>query len=222
MKPRLRKSEFASFAIVVISFAIAVYFYSSPLMPELVPSHWNAIGQVDGYLDKFWGLFLMPIISIVLFAFLLAVPRIEPLRENLAKFRKEFGIFVFIVMAFMLYIYLLTILWALGRKFNMVQFLMPALAVLLYYVGVLLKKSKRNWFVGIRTPWTLSSDRVWDKTHKKGAALFKYVALFTVLGVFLPQYAIFMLLVPLFAATTYLIAYSHSEYRKETGKGKKK
>ncbi|MFH1225019.1 MAG: DUF1648 domain-containing protein [Candidatus Diapherotrites archaeon] len=222
MKPMLRKSEFAAFAIVVLSFAIAVYFYQSPLMPDVMPSHWNAAGQVDGYMDKFWGIFLMPIISAVMFALFLAIPRIEPLRENLEKFRREFGIFVIIIMAFMVYIYLLTILWALGKKFNMVQFLMPALAVLLYYAGVLLKKAKRNWFVGIRTPWTLSSDRVWDKTHKRGGAMFKVVALFTAFGIFMPEYAIWLLLVPVLAVAVYLAAYSYLEYKKETGKGKKK
>ena len=56
----MRKTNIVILLIIVLSFAVAVYFY--PLMPERIASHWNASGEVNGYLSKFWGLFLMPIV----------------------------------------------------------------------------------------------------------------------------------------------------------------
>ena len=66
----------------------------------------------------------------------------------------------------------------------MTKFIIPAFAVLLFYIGILIKHAKRNWFIGIRTPWTLSSDKVWDKTHALGGKLFQVSAVITLGGIF--------------------------------------
>ncbi|MBU0661882.1 DUF1648 domain-containing protein [Candidatus Micrarchaeota archaeon] len=218
----LRKSEIVMLAIVVLSFAIAIYFF--PQMPEQVASHWNSNGEVNGYMDSFWGTFLMPVISVLLLLMFLAIPRIDPLKANIERFRKHYDRLIIITMAFMLYIYLLTIAWNLGTRFDMARLLLPALAVLFYFIGGVLKESKRNWFVGIRTPWTLSSDAVWEKTHKRGALLFRLFALVVLIGLFVPGQTVLIVLVPVLAGTIYLVAYSYFEYRKETkhaGKGKR-
>ncbi|MFH1696469.1 MAG: DUF1648 domain-containing protein [Candidatus Diapherotrites archaeon] len=218
----LRKSEIVMLAIVVLSFAIAIYFF--PQMPEQVASHWNSNGEVNGYMDSFWGTFLMPVISVLLLLMFLAIPRIDPLKANIERFRKHYDRLIIITMAFMLYIYLLTIAWNLGMRFDMARLLLPALAVLFYFIGGVLKESKRNWFVGIRTPWTLSSDAVWEKTHKRGALLFRLFALVVLIGLFVPGQTVLIVLVPVLAGTIYLVAYSYFEYRKETkhaGKGKR-
>lgn len=200
-------------AIVVASFVIAAYFY--PQMPERMASHWNARGEVDGYMSRFWGLFLMPLLSLGLALLLVMIPRLDPLKANVAQFRKYFDRFVVLILLFMLYIYLLTILWNLGTRFNMVQLMAPAFAVLLYYSGVLIEKAKRNWFIGIRTPWTLSSDAVWDKTHRLGARLFKISGVLALLGAVFPDYAIVFVLVPVLVAALVTVVYSYVEYRRE-------
>ncbi len=84
---------------------------------------------------------------------------------------------------FFLYVYGLTLAWNLGNHFNLKQFLIPALALLIACIGVVLLNSKPNWFIGIRTPWTLSSETNWEKTHKLGAVLFELSALIMLLGV---------------------------------------
>jgi uncharacterized membrane protein len=104
-----RKSEIIIIAMILLSFAIGIYFY--PLMPEKIVSHWNANGQVDGYMSKFWGLFLMPLVSIGLFLLFVLIPRIDPLKMNIEQFRKHYDGFVVLVIAFLFYIYILTILW---------------------------------------------------------------------------------------------------------------
>ena len=115
----------------------------------------------------------------------------------------------------MLYVYALTIAWNLGFLFNFSQALSPAFAFLFYCMGVLVGIAEPNWSVGIRTPWTLSSKRVWKKTHKLGAKLFKAGAAFALLGVLLPQVAIVLVIVPVLLGSLFLVAYSYFEYRKE-------
>jgi len=208
----MRKSDIFIIGIIIVSFAIGLYFY--PQMPEKLASHWNTRGHVNGYMPKFWALFLMPFLSIGLFLLFIFIPKIDPLKNNIKKFRKHYDWFVVSVILFLFYIYLLTIFWNIGIKFNMTQFLMPGLAALFYCCGVLLKNVKRNWFIGIRTPWTLSNEKVWDKTHKIGGKLFKISGIIALIGIILPDYAPFFILVPVFFSVTYVFAYSYFEYRK--------
>ena len=199
--------------IIIISFAIGIYYY--PQMPEKVASHWNEQGQVNGYMSKFWGLFLMPIISVGMLLLFIVIPRIDPLRSNIQGFRKHFDGFVVLIMVFLFYIYLLTIFWNSGYTFNMITLLSPALAILFYYTGILIENAKRNWFIGIRTPWTMSSDKVWEKTHKIGGKLFKIAGVVALLAIFFERFAIFIIVVPVILISIYTVVYSYFEYQKE-------
>jgi uncharacterized membrane protein len=206
--------------VLIILFFLAAGVYLYPYMPDRMASHWNAAGEVDGYMPKLWGLFLIPLISVFLLLLFLVIPKIDPLKHNIEKFRKQYDIFVTIVILFLFYVHSLTIMWSLGTRFEMVQALSPAMGGLFYYCGVLVGKAKQNWFVGIRTPWTLSSERVWDKTHRIGAKLFKIAGVIAVLGFFFPDYALLLVIVPLVLVAVYTTVYSYFEYQKETRKGK--
>ena len=209
----MRKSEIIMLGIIVLSFVIAFYFY--PQMPAEMASHWNARGEVDGYLPRFWGLFLLPLFSIGLLLLFMVIPKIDPLKANIEKFRKIYDGFVTLIIAFMFYIYILTLLWNLGIEYGMNIGIIPAIGVIFYASGILMENAKRNWFVGIRTPWTLSSERVWNKTHKIGGKLFKISGVIVFFGLFFIDYAIFFIIIPIFTLTGYLIVYSFVEYQKE-------
>jgi uncharacterized membrane protein len=199
--------------IVLLLFAVSAFFY--PQLPDKLASHWNAAGQADGYSSKFWGLFMLPIIAAVLTLFLLLIPRLDPLKANIEKFKGYYYGFIIVFLLFFFYLHLLTIVYNLGYAFNMTMFLMPAFSVLFYYMGVMVSKAKRNYFIGIRTPWTLNSDTIWDKTHKLGGKLFKIAAIITLLGVLLGQYAIWFMLVPVSLVAIITVVYSYLVFRKE-------
>ena len=167
----MKKSRIAVIIIIILSFLVAVSFY--PKAPDKIASHWNAQGEADSYMSKFWGLFFMPFVILGLFLLFIAIPKIDPLRANYEKFRKYYDGLVLTVILFMFYIYMLSVVWNTGRQFNMTLCMVPAIGLLFYYLGIIVENAKRNWFVGIRTPWTLSSDIVWEKTHKIGGKLFK-------------------------------------------------
>ena len=209
----MRKSNIIILLIILVSFIGAIYFY--PQMPDKMASHWNIKGEADGYMSKFWGLFLMPIIFVGLFLLFILIPKIDPLKENIAKFRKYFDGFMVLIMFFLFYIYFLSIVWNLGKRFDMSQMIVPAVAIVFYYCGILIENAKRNWFIGIRTPWTLSSEGVWNKSHKIGGKLFKITGLIALLGIFFPNYTFYFIFVPIFLATFYIIIYSYFEYQKE-------
>ena len=89
-------------------------------LPDPMASHWDANDQVNGYMSKFWGVFLMPLMTAGLFLLFLAIPNIDPLKANIAQFREAFNLFIVLFVGFMVYIYFLTLLWNLGYTgFNM-------------------------------------------------------------------------------------------------------
>jgi len=207
----MRKVNLVAVGIIFLTFVIGIYFYSQ--LPEMVASHWDAQGKVNGYMSKFWGLFMVPLISIVLFLFFILIPRIDPLKKNIKKFRKHFDNFVLLIMGLMLYLQIITILWNIGFMFDIIRLMSPALAVIFYYCGVLLENSKRNWFIGIRTPWTMSSEKVWDKTNNLGGKVFKLVGIVSAFGILFSG-AIFLMLFLAIAVAAWLFVYSYLEFKK--------
>lgn len=212
----MKKSMMAALGIILLSFGIAIYLDSE--MPEMMASHWNAQGEVDGYMPKFWALFLMPLISLVVLLIFLLIPKIDPLKKNIQKFRRYYDWFIVFFLAFFFYVYVLTLLFnlsSLNLDFNFTQMMLPALGILFYYIGILTENAKRNWFIGIRTPWTLSSDKVWNKTHKLGGKLFKIAGVIAFIGLLLPQYSILFVVIPALAIVLYTVVYSYIEYQKQ-------
>ena len=185
-------------------------------MPEKIASHWNVRGEVNGYVSKLWGLFLMPFILAGLAGLFAAVPRIDPLKANIEKFRKHYDGFIILFFIFMLSIHFQLILWNLGIKISPNATLPVGLGILFFYTGILCENAKRNWFIGIRTPWTLSSDAVWNKTHKVGGKLFKIAGAVALAGVFFRSYASFFILVPVILISVYTIFYSYITYNRHT------
>lgn len=187
-------------------------------LPEQMASHWNTNDQVDGYMTKFWGVSLMPLIILGMLALFIVVPGIDPLKANIAQFRGAFNLFIVLISAFMLYMHGLTLAWSLGyQDFKMSAAMLPFLGVVFIFIGYMLRQAKRNFFIGIRTPWTLSSDVVWDKTHQLGSILFMASGVLAIIGSFLGgMMAFWLFFVPLMASTIVLVVYSYILYRAET------
>jgi uncharacterized membrane protein len=211
----MKASYLVIIAVLLLSILTGIYFYNR--MPVVMVSHWNTIGEPNGYMSRFWGLFLMPIIGIMCFVLFVALPMIDPLKHNVEKFREYFDLFIVIFFLFLFYIYLLTILWNLGYIINIkiTTLLIPAFSILFYYAGILIENSQRNWFIGIRTPWTLSSDYVWNKTHALGGKLFKIGGVLMILGIFFQKWAMLYLLVIILVIALWPVVYSYHVFKTE-------
>jgi len=209
----MRSVTYAMLLLLLLLFVAAAVVY--PRLPAQVASHWNAAGDVDGTMPRFWGVFLLPVIAAAALGLLLLVPRLDPLRENIAKFRPYYDGFLIVFLLFLLYLEGLILAWNLGITFSFIVWLVPAFAILFYAVGVLAGHAQRNWTIGIRTPWTISDEKVWARTHRLGGKLFKAAAILTLPGMLLPNYAILFVLVPVVVVALVCVVYSYVIYRRE-------
>jgi len=209
----MRKTELFILIAVIISFVIGIYLY--PQMPEQMASHWNSQGNVDDYMSRFWGVFLMPFVFVGLALLFIAIPRIDPLKKNIEEFRKYYNGFIILFFIFMLLVYVQTILWNLGIEISPNLIVPILIGLLFFYIGVLFENAKRNWFIGIRTPWTLSSEKVWNKTHKLGSKMFKISGIIVLIGFLFQKYVTYFILIPTLFVAFYLVVYSYVEYQKE-------
>ena len=207
-------------AIIVSALLIIVITLAGLLLwnsfPDQMASHWNEQDQVDGYMSKFWEVFMVPLLMAGLTLLFLAIPHIDPLKKNIADFRGVFNIFIVLFNVFMAFIHALTLAWNLGHTgFRMSIVMLPAMGLLFIFIGILIRKAKRNFFIGIRTPWTLSSDRVWDETHRLGSKLFIAAGVITFIGILFPDQAFILLMVSVIAASLISVLYSYLVWRRE-------
>jgi len=205
-------------ALVLILTAVMT-LVAYPVMPDAVASHWNAAGDLNGTMPKFWGLILIPLLMYGFCALLVVVPRIDPLRNNYQKFQDYYDGFILVFAAFLFFIQLQIILWGLGIHLSPNLTMPVMIGILFIYIGFLIGHAEPNWFVGIRTPWTLSSDSVWKKTHQRGATLFKLAGVVSMIGILAGIYAWLFILIPVIAVALYTVVYSYIEFRKEQTTG---
>lgn len=210
-----RTTTIAVLIMVIAATIVGITFWNQ--LPDQMASHWGPNDEVNGYMSKFWGVFLMPLVTLGMMALFLVIPNIDPLKANIARFRDVFNLFITLMVAFMIYIHILTLRWNLGyTNFGMSKAMLPAIGILFFFVGYMLRKAKRNFFIGIRTPWTLSSDRVWDETHRLGSVLFMISGVFAFIGsLFGGKTAFWFLFVPLIGSTLITLVYSYLLYEKE-------
>lgn len=187
---------------------------AAPSLPARLVTNWNAAGEPVGTLPKSQAIWLLPAVMIGLVALFAALPRIDPLRENIEAFRPAYDRFVVVVTLFLLVVHAGVLAFNLGYEFPFTSLIAAGIALLCYAIGDLLSTAERNWIIGIRTPWTLSDDAVWNETHRVGARLFKLTAVIGLLGLAAGEYAIYVVLVPLLVTTVGTVAYSYYVYER--------
>lgn len=188
-------------------------------LPDPMASHWNEADQVDGYMGKLWGTFMVPAMMIGLTLLFLAIPSIDPLKKNIADFRGWFNMFIVLFNLFMAFVHGLTLAWNLGHTgLRMSVAMVPTIGLLFILIGLFMRKAKRNYFIGIRTPWTLANDTVWEKTHKLGGKLYITAGVLTMLSLLFPEKAIVILMVSILGASFISILYSYLVFRQEEKK----
>ncbi len=206
-----------SITIVLLAVFLVGGLAAWKFLPDPMASHWNVNDQVDNTMPKFWGVFLMPILAVGMFVLFLVIPHIDPLKANIAQFREAFNLFIVLILLFLGYIWILSIAWNLGyTNFRMSSAMLPALGILFIFIGWLFRRAKRNFFIGIRTPWTLSSETVWDKTHQLGSILFMISGILALIGSLFGKNAIWFVMLPLLGSALFLVVYSYVLYQRET------
>ncbi|MFC7442359.1 SdpI family protein [Laceyella putida] len=198
--------------IAIMTLGIFLYVYGN--LPERVPIHWNIKGEIDNYGSKnmLWLLGILPLAMILLLTFL---PNWDPRREKYASHGKAYSILMLYVTLIMSGAFLGILALTLGYRLDMTVVLQLLIGILFTAIGNYLPQVRQTFFFGIRTPWTLTSEDNWRKTHRFGSKVFVAIGLIMIASVFLPiaQRAV----LPFAAIIIGLVLtywYSYREYKK--------
>ncbi len=194
------RSRWLGYVVALIAGAVSLWAY--PQLPPQVAIHWGLRGQPDGYSSKLVAAVALPLMILGMRGLLSILPRIDPKGENYRKFAGTYWLIFNGVILFMGVLHLAVLGYALGAPVRMDRVMAVGVGVLLIVVGNYLTRVEPNWFVGIRTPWTLSSERVWRRTHRVGGWILVAGGALIALTMFLPTGAV----LPIFVTTIALVA----------------
>lgn len=183
-------------ALLLTAAALGYSLLLFPSLPDRIPIHWNINGEVDGWGGKTFGTFLMPGTMGVFLGLLFVLPWLSPRNFTVDTFRETFNYVMVVVIALMGYMHVIMLYSGLHPRLDVSQALVGGLMLFFALIGNVLGKVKRNFWMGVRTPWTLASETVWIATHRFAARLFVGGGLLGALAAWLgvPLSACFVLL----------------------------
>lgn len=183
----------------------------------MVPSHWGVTGEIDGYMTRLGHTTGIPGLVLGMYILFLVIPIFEPRRNN---FFRSIGFYQMIrnlMMGFMLFLYIVTTWIGVTGQLLAIDKIVPiAVGILFILIGNYMHQIKSNFFMGIRTPWTLSSDAVWQKTHRLGGYAFVIGGiLFGVTAFFKAPWNFYMPIAGILVATLLPVIYSYVLFQQE-------
>ncbi|MEJ9225017.1 SdpI family protein [Priestia megaterium] len=204
------------FPLSITLLTLVAWLIALPHLPATMPIHWGANGEADGFATKINAMILTVGIMVLIYFIIAFVPRIDPRKENYKYFSKTYNIVLNAVLLLFFFVNMSTILQGLGYNVPM-SYIAPIMAGLVFIIiGNYLQRVRSNYFMGIRTPWTLSNETVWKKTHRLSGKIFFIGGLLILISAFLPdgyKSVIMWGSIVLCVAVPYL--YSYLAYKKE-------
>ncbi|MED3946260.1 MULTISPECIES: SdpI family protein [Priestia] len=204
------------FPLGITLLTLLAWLIALPHLPATMPIHWGANGEADGFATKINAMILTVGIMVLIYFVIAFVPRIDPRKENYKYFSKTYNILLNAVLLLFFFVNMSTILQGLGYNVPM-SYIAPIMAGLVFIIiGNYLQRVRSNYFMGIRTPWTLSNENVWKKTHRLSGKVFFIGGLLILISAFLPdgyKSVIMWGSIVLCVAIPYL--YSYLAYKKE-------
>ena len=195
-------------ALIVL---LAIY----PKLPRIVPMHWGIDGNIDGYGGK-GSLFVLYAVSVGCTFFFDFVRKIDPKSKNYDKFNRPYEIFKLVFAIFMDGLVLVTARSRFNKNLKVSQIITVAVGLIFAIIGNYMPKFKYNYTMGIRTPWTLASETVWEKTHRKSVALWVCGGIGIALSSFLkPKYSFALVMIITVVISAIPMVYSYFEFKRE-------
>lgn len=210
-------ADILSLVLVVATIAVTAGLYAD--LPDPMPTHWNAAGEVDAYLAKPWGVIVLPLAAVFVFLVMQAIRRLARKDERTADFDRTLNLFQVLLVGFACGVTVLVLLEALGYDTQLDRMIFGGIGLLFIVIGANVGKVGRNRFMGIRTPWTLANDEVWYRSNRLGGKMFVLAGLLLFVNAFVRLNLLWT-----FAAIVLLlifpVVYSYFLYRRiERGTG---
>ena len=208
-------------AFLVTAAVLAFSLWALPQLPAQVATHWGVDGEPNDWSSPAFAAFLMPCIMLLMSALFSALPNIDPLKKNYEFHGSVYFLLANVIVVFLGALQVLLIGSALEWPIKMRQALPVLLGLLFIVMGNLIPRIRPNWFMGIRTPWTLTSERVWRKTHRVGGYTFILAGLLFIGAAFLVsgETARNVMFVAIFPIILWPVIYSYLEWRREKAEG---
>jgi uncharacterized membrane protein len=213
----MQRKHAAALSGVGVVAMVAASAVVGPRLPDTMVTHWNAAGEPDGRMAKVWGQFMVPLVTAGVVALLFAAPSIDPNSEAYDAFRDIYHEFVVVLTAFLALTHGVVLAVNLGYDVPVSTTIYAGVGLLVIFTGFVLERAEQNWFVGIRTPWTLEDEAVWQRTHEVGGTLFKLAGLVAVVGAFVPWNAMALVVGPVVVSALGLVVYSYYRYTRRDG-----
>lgn len=207
MKKIFKKEMLKTWIVVV--FAIIIAVVGIFIMPDTIPTHFGPSGEPDAWGSKYTVLMYPAILVLVS---VLAVPmiKVDPKMDNYGRFSKYYYDFFFGFALFFLAMEAANIAIAMGAAINVGSIICFATGVLMLFVGNMMPKIKQNFFFGIKTPWALTDEENWFKTHRLGGKTFAAGGIVIMIAAFIPgESKIWILLAAVLIMTFILFVYSY-------------
>ena len=208
------KSDGLAIGVIVLSFVAGLIAY--PRLPNPVPTHWNAAGQPNGYSSPLVGAFLFPLIMLGIYMMFIVLPKIDPRGRNYERFGETYVFLRNLIVLYLAFVDGMSLfaIFQPGHTLNS-AWMMVGIGFLFAAMGNYMPRVRPNWFVGIRTPWTLSSDEVWRATHRLGGqVMFVGGIAIVVVGILLPSLGLATVMAAAAALALIPTVYSYLLYRR--------
>ncbi|MHC4844165.1 MAG: SdpI family protein [Planctomycetota bacterium] len=214
----IRKTELIMVGLVVLSFIISASFYAH--LPKQIPSNWNDKGEAFQYIPKFQGAFLLPFVNVGVLLLTVILSRVKPSFDKKKRFVQYYDKFVILFLCWYICVQLQILLWAFDVKIEFLFVFLIGLGVLCFHFGVMFTNAKKDWFIALRSRWTLNSEEAWKKTHKTGGRYIKIAGVVTIISAFIPKpYSMFISAFSIAVVGCGLIIYAcifgHFKYRQQ-------
>jgi uncharacterized membrane protein len=164
-----RAAVIVSLALIAAALGISAWLY--PSLPDVVPTHWNIEGEADGFGPKGVAAWLLPVIALGLLGFMGMIPWLSPQGFQVDVHSRAFSVLLVSLTALMVFIHLLSLAAAMRPGLPIGRMMVAGVLCFLGALGTTFSGIKRNFFIGVRVPWTIASERVWDDTHRLAARI---------------------------------------------------
>ena len=162
------KKEWPILILLLAPFVVSLIL--SDRVPDTVPTHFNLQGEADDYGPKWIILYMLPALGLVIYLGLLFLPGIDP-KKKIEEAQKPITAIRLVMALFMIGLYSIMMLIVTGSDIDINSYVFIAVGILFIGFGNYMNSVKPNYFIGLRTPWTLENPIVWKKTHRLGSKI---------------------------------------------------
>lgn len=207
------------YPVLLVAIATIASIIVYPKLPDRVPTHFDIRSNPNAYGPKWVPTVIFPVMILALWGLMRGLPKIDPRRANYARMQDTYDLVVNVILTMSAALHLLILAGTMGSPVPFVRLMPAVIGVAFIAIGNLLPRAKSNWWFGIRTPWTLSNDRVWERTHRVGGYVMSATGVLAIISAFFTSpIALIAFIVLALAMSLGLLAYSYFAWKQETTK----